>query len=391
MRRLRLAVVVAGVLAVAAGLALLGVAWSRGPTLETAVIQAGLTIPWGIAFAPDGRMLVTERAGTILVYESAEPGAALLGSVEVPGVRAEGEAGLMGIVVDRAYAEPWVYVCASCDLERAPDDSTWRNELLRYRLGDGGELSLESVLFDEPMAAAIHHNGCALRMDDERHIWMTMGDGNISAARVNPAQDPTQLNGKILRLTADGGVPADNPVMPGTAAPSAVYSMGHRNPQGLAMRQRDGLILAAEHGTDRDDEINRIVAGGNYGYACWSGTDSPGPAMAGPAGDECGAADLYLPAAWASGEPTLATSSAAFLEGDGWEDWEGSLVVTTLKEEDLRRFVVGDDGSLEAAGVLLDGDFGRLRAAVIGPDAALYLSTSNGDGQDRIIRVVRDD
>jgi glucose/arabinose dehydrogenase len=75
----------------------------------------------------------------------------------------------------------------------------------------------------------------------------------------------------------------------------------------------------------------------------------------------------------------------------GRGDWAGSLVVTTLKEEDLRRFVVGDDGSLEAAGVLLDGDFGRLRAAVIGPDAALYLSTSNGDGQDEIIRVVRDD
>jgi glucose/arabinose dehydrogenase len=224
-------------------------------------------------------------------------------------------------------------------------------------------------------------------MDAARHVWLTMGDGNISAFDVNPPQDPDSLNGKILRLNADGSVPADNPMLPGAAGRSAVYSMGHRNPQGLAIRA-DGLILAAEHGTDTDDEINHIVAGGNYGYACWSGAANPGPAQDGSAGQRCGPASDYLPPLWASGNPTLATSGAAFLPDDRWGSWGGSLIVSTLKEGDLRRFVLSDgDRRLAMVATLLDQEFGRLRAVVIGPHGELYLSTSNADGDDQIIRV----
>ncbi|HYM51874.1 MAG TPA: PQQ-dependent sugar dehydrogenase [Candidatus Dormibacteraeota bacterium] len=237
------------------------------------------------------------------------------------------------------------------------------------------------------MAAAIHHNGCAVEVDGSRHIWMTMGDGNISAREINPPQDPDSLNGKILRLNADGSVPEDNPILPGAIGRSAVYSMGHRNPQGFAMRE-DGLILAAEHGTDMDDEVNRIVAGGNYGYGCWSGEANPGPAQDGPAGDRCSAAGEYLPPLWASGSPTLAISGVVFLPDAGWDGWSGSLIVSTLKEGDLRRFVLSSDAArLTLAETLLDYAFGRLRAVVIGPDGALYVSTSNADGNDQIIRV----
>jgi glucose/arabinose dehydrogenase len=105
----------------------------------------------------------------------------------------------------------------------------------------------------------------------------------------------------------------------------------------------------------------------------------------GPIPDGCGPAADYRAPAWASGAPTLATSGVAFLAGSAWGDWEGDLVVTTLKEEDLRRFTLADDGSIAEVETLLDERFGRLRAAVIGPDGALYLSTANGD--DRIIRV----
>jgi glucose/arabinose dehydrogenase len=240
------------------------------------------------------------------------------------------------------------------------------------------------------MAAAIHHNGCAVEMDATRHIWMTMGDGNISAAEVNPPQDPDAFNGKVLRLKADGSVPDDNPILPGASGRSAVYSMGHRNPQGLAIRA-DGLILTAEHGTDIDDEINRIVGGGNYGYACWSGLANPGPAQNGSAGDRCSPASDYLPPLWASGSPTLATSGAVFMPDAGWGGRGGSLIVSTLKEGDLRRFALSnDDRQLTLVETLLDEEFGRLRAVVIGPDGALYVSTSNADGDDQIIRVAPD-
>jgi len=356
--------------------------------LQTTVVQSGLNVPWDLAFTPDGLMLVTEREGRIRVYASATPDAELLSTTTLPDVRAEGEAGVMGIAVDRDLAaNPYVYVCASLDTDGADGDEPWHNELLRYLLRPDGQLRFKDAVFAEPMVAAVHHNGCAVEMDASRHIWLTMGDGNVSAAEVNPPQDPNSLNGKVLRLNADGSVPRDNPILPGATGRSAVYSMGHRNPQGLAIRA-DGLILAAEHGTDTDDEVNRIVAGGNYGYACWSGTANPGPAQQGSAGARCGPASDYLPPLWASGNPTLATSGAVFLPDEGWGSWGGSLIVSTLKEGDLRRFELSDDDQrLTLVETLLDQESGRLRAVVIGPNGALFISTSNADGDDQIIRV----
>jgi len=331
------------------------------------VVQDGLEHPWDIAFAPDGRMLVTERAGRVLVFDSGEPGAALLHTATVPDVRAEIESGLMGI----AIAADTVFVCAS----RHPDRATWRVELLRSTLADNGTLApFEVVPVVGEAVGGPRHQGCAVEVALD-HLWITIGDANLPAGE-NRAQDPGSLNGKILRLAIDGSVPDDNPF--GTA----VYSLGHRNPQGIAF-SASGLIHAAEHGTDVNDEINAIVAGGNYGYPCYTGASDTGPIP-----DGCGAADEFLAPAWASGAPTLATSGATFLTGPEWGDWEGDLVVSTLKEEDVRRFSVSPSGDIMVEETLLDGRFGRLRAVVIGPDGALYVSTANGPG-DRIIRVTR--
>jgi glucose/arabinose dehydrogenase len=225
------------------------------------------------------------------------------------------------------------------------------------------------------MTGAPRHQGCAVEVDAADHLWVTVGDANLPAGE-NRAQDPDALNGKVLRLGLDGSVPADNPFG------SPVYSLGHRNPQGLAF-DPTGNAWAVEHGTDENDELNRLQPGGNYGYPCFTGADAPGPIP-----DGCGPASDYLSPAWASGSPTLATSGAAFLAGPGWGDWEGQLVVSTLKEEDLRGFSVGADGRATSEETLLDGRFGRLRGLVIGPDGALYVSTSNGT-DDRILRVTR--
>jgi glucose/arabinose dehydrogenase len=131
-----------------------------------------------------------------------------------------------------------------------------------------------------------------------------------------------------------------------------------------------------------DDELNRIVPGGNYGYGCVSGTGNDGPATT-----LCNGGTAYLDPLWASGSPTLATSGVAMLP-EAWGDWAGHLVVTTLKEGDLRHFRLGADGqSAELMETLLDGAYGRLRAAVIGPDGALYLTTSNDAQDDVVIRV----
>ena len=332
------------------------------------VVQDGLEHPWDIAFAPDGRMLVTERAGRVLVFASGDPKAELLHTATVPDVRAELESGLMGIAV----AGTTVFACASRD----PDGDVgepWRVELLRASLAQDGSLSAFDVV---PIGEAVggpRHQGCAVEAADG-HLWVSIGDANAPAGQ-NRAQDPDSLNGKVLRLNLDGSVPDENPF--GTPA----YSLGHRNPQGIAVAP-DGMVLAAEHGTDVNDEINVIVTGANYGYPCFTGVSDPGPIP-----DGCGPASDYEAPAWASGSGTLATSGATFLTGTDWGDWDGDLVVSTLKEEDLRRFGVTGNGVTEEQ-TLLDGRFGRLRAIAIGPDGALYVSTANGPG-DRIIRVSR--
>lgn len=347
-------------------------AWSLlqpGGPVRADTIQEGLAHPWDIAFAPDGRMLVTERAGRVLVFADASPDAPLLHAATVPDVRAELESGLMGIAIH----DDTVYVCASRD-PGGDGGGPWTVDVMAATLAADGGLSGFAALPIGRTLGGPRHQGCAVEIGPDEHLWVTIGDANLSGA-ANPAQDPAVLNGKVLRLELDGTVPSDAPFA------SGAVSIGHRNPQGIAFRE-DGLILAVEHGTDVNDEINAIVPGANYGYPCVTGDGVPGPIP-----DACAADAVLSSPAWASGAPTIATSGATFLVGDLWGDWEGDLVVTTLKDEDLRRFVVGSDGIVTAAETLLDRQFGRLRAAVIGPDGALYLST--GNGEDRILRIVK--
>lgn len=368
----RLVVLFAAIVVVGGG-ALLLPWWVRpsGP-LAVEVVQDGLEHPWDLAFSDDGRMVVTERIGRVRVFASADPGAQLLHTATIPDVRAELESGLMGIAIQGDA----VFVCATRGPD--PDDhASWRVDLLRSTLAADGSLAPFEPLPIGPAQGAPRHQGCAVEIGPDERLWLTIGDANLPAGE-NRAQDPASLNGKVVRRELDGSVPAD------AAFPSGAVSIGHRNPQGLAFRA-DGLILEVEHGTDVNDEVNVIRPGGNYGYPCLTGASE-----AGPIPDACEpGAELTAPA-WASGSPTLATSGATFLEGGAWGPWAGDLVVTTLKEEDLRRFTVTADGQVAAAETLLDRGFGRLRAAVIGPDGALYLSTSNGGG-DRVLRFILGD
>ena len=359
--------------------------------VSAVVIQENLEVPWDVDFTPDGRMLVTERAGRINLYASAEPGAEKLVTLEIPDVRAEGEAGAMGIAVDIDFERyPHAYVCVSRDKDGADGDAPWRTALLRLNIDDD-ELVLDPEPLVDGIYAAVHHNGCAVQMDDSGHIWMSTGDAN-TVRGVHFSQRLDSLNGKILRMDRDGSVPADNPVLPGADGPKLIYSMGHRNPQGIAMGP-EGLVLAPEHGTDHDDEINRIVPGGNFGYGCFLGTDVIGPALEqeGEAKELCGELDEYLPSSWSSGPSTIATSGAIFLEGDDWGAWQGMLMVSTLKESDLRLFAVEDGGAtVREVRVLLDGEHGRLRGLARGPDGAIYVTTSNASS-DQVLRLMRDD
>lgn len=333
------------------------------PTLRDEVVQSGLSIPWDLAFLPDGRMLVTERVGNLLVFESGEPNAQRVANLAVAGVRAQGESGLMGIAVDPAFAtNRFVYVCAS-----RIDEGQWRNQILRFRF-DANALTLDGFVIREGMRAAAIHAGCRLVFGPDGKLWATMGESGQRPL----AQSTSTLNGKVLRVNTDGTIPDDNPVLPGASGRTAAYSYGHRNPQGLAFEPSTGRPFAVEHGEDDHDEINLIRPAANYGW----------PQQRGPGGAARGLVDPL----WSSGPAgTLATSGAAFVSGQPWGLWTGSLFVATLKESDLRRFTIEGDVVTHRE-VFLDRRYGRLRSPVLGPNGALYVTTSNGAG-DRIVRL----
>ncbi len=327
---------------------------------EVEVVAEELAVPWALAFAPDGRLFVTERLGRIRVIRDGE-------LVEEPWARfrtaAVSEAGLMGIALDPRFAENgFVYVCETYFRNRAR--LTNRIVRLREEEGRGGE---RSVLLDRIPGAPIH-NGCRLKFGPDGNLYATSGD----AAEPDRAQDLESLGGKILRIHPDGSVPADNPF-----PDSPIWSYGHRNPQGLAFQPGTGRLFATEHGTSTVNELNVIHRGGNYGWP-W---ERRGASRTG----------LVAPILVHDGPP----GGATFITSDRYPGLRGDLFFVTLKTQDVRRVVFRDDGAtVERLETYLRGRFGRLRDIVQGPDGYLYVTTSNRDGRgqpkvadDRVLRL----
>ena len=227
------------------------------------------------------------------------------------------------------------------------------------------------------------HGGGRLRFGPQGYLWVATGDGFSGTA----AQDLTSLGGKVLRVDSQTGAGAPgNPF-----APSPVYTYGHRNPQGLALRPGTGQMWSVEHGPDHDDEINLLVSGGNYGWdpAPDEGVEGLYDETTTPMTDLVQFPDA-LQANWSSGYPTLAVGGGVFLEGSQWREWEGQFAVATLKTKSVRVFKFTEEGDLVSQVVVpeLDRTYGRLRTAVLGPDGALYITTTNGGGKDKILKVV---
>ena len=338
-----------------------GAAQVRSPTVE--VVASGLEVPWSLAFAPDGRMFVTERPGRIRIVDDsglrAEPWATLsVGTF--PGT----EAGLMGLAIDPEFERNGhVYVCYSF----SPGPGRILNRIVRLREVDGRGTD-ETVLVDN-IPGGTFHDGCRLGFGPDGMLYATTGD----ATEENLAQDLRSLAGKILRMRPDGGVPADNPF-----EGSVVWSWGHRNPQGLAWRPGTGDLWSTEHGTRGYNELNRIVRGGNYGW----------PLIR--VGEED---DRFIEPV--AGFVDIPPAGAAFIVGDRYRGMEGGLVFTVLGTGSLQ--LVRIEGTDGFAGLeeLIDDCFGRLRDVVLGPDGYLYVTTSNrdqlgepGPDDDRILRIL---
>lgn len=335
--------------------------------VETVV--SDLQVPWSLAFAPDGRLFLSERPGRIRTVRAGildpEPWATL-------SVRAVGEGGLMGLALSPTFdEEPWVYVCYTYT-----DRGQAQNRISRLREVDGRGAD-EQVILDGFPGAAIH-NGCRLKFGPDGKLYATIGD----AAQRSRAQDLTSLSGKILRLDPDGSVPADNPF----GATSPIYTYGHRNPQGLAFDPRSGALVATEHGPSGEvgigayDEVNVVVAGSNYGWPVVIGAPGLAP---------------YADPLLAYPDAAVPPAGATFYLAQQIPQWTGNLFFASLGARHLQRVVFNGRGDVVAIERLFDGVFGRLRDVIEGPDGALYIATSNRDGRgnpaaddDRILRIV---
>jgi glucose/arabinose dehydrogenase len=333
------------------------------PAPQVTVVARGLEIPWEIAFAPDGRAFVTERPGRIRLLRAGRLDPDPVATLPVAHV---GEGGLLGLALHPQFPrQPYVYVYYTYE------DQGLRNRIERLR-EQGGRLVQDRVILDGIPGAAIHDGG-RIAFGPDGMLYVGTGD----AARRQLAQNPASLGGKILRLTPDGGVPPDNP-FPG----SFVYSLGHRNVQGLAWHPTTRRLYATEHGPSGErgfahDEVNLIRPGGNYGWPevlCGQGL-RPG----------------FIEAIACSGEETWAPSGATFVSRGAWAE---RLLVANLRGAHLRLFTLNADGTRVIRQERVLVGFGRLRDVVEGPDGALYVLTSNRDGRgspapddDRILRV----
>ncbi len=348
------------------------------PKLAVTTNQTGLDIPWDVGFLPSGTMLYTERAGGLNAVVNGQHRLLWKPTDLVAAI----EAGMMSFAVDPAYATTHqVFVCfastapgngvddvriARLTLDAATTTATSRTDILTgIPMNPGGDFG--------------KHSGCRLRFGPDGMLWVGTGD----AARGTAPQDPKSLAGKVLRIDKNGAPAAGN-----MAAPfdPRIESYGHRNVQGLAFRA-NGQAYDVEHGTGCDDEVNLLRTGGNYGW-------DPVPRSAGdPSYDEyTPMTDLVrhpdaIEPVWKSGCPTIAPSGGVFLNGSQWGNWNGGLVLEVLKGSELFMLKFSADGTKVTEFSFALHDHGRLRSAVVGPDGALYVTTSNGGFTDSILRV----
>ncbi|MER7010749.1 PQQ-dependent sugar dehydrogenase [Saccharopolyspora sp. NPDC000359] len=352
--------------------------------LRVEVVAEGLEHPWEIGFLPDGTALVSQRPGRIARLADHRPGALVHPvQADLGDVLVAGEGGLMGLLVHPDFATDRQFT--TCQTHQV-DGRAVDVRLITWRLAEDGSRAdrVGDLLTGLPVNTSGRHSGCRLALAADGALLVGTGD----TARPGASQDRTSLGGKVLRIDLHTGAPLpDNPFI-GAPDPRErlIYTLGHRNVQGLALRP-DGQVFSAEHGPDFDDEINLLRPGGNYGWDPSQGGAVQSYDESVPMTDLQRFPDAVR-AAWSSGNGTEAICSATFLTGPQWGRYEGMLAVTALKGSKLLLLAVQPGGAVSEVLIPpeLDGTFGRLRAAHQGPDGALYLSTSNGQN-DKVLRI----
>jgi len=338
-------------------------------SISAVTVAEGLEQPWGLAFLPDGRMLVTEKEGRLrLVTPDGELSEPLGG---VPEVDDGGQGGLLDVALDPDFtSNQLVYLSFS-----EPGDGGVGTAVVRGRLGDGALEDADVIWRQQPKLGTGQHFGSRLVFLKDGTLIVTLGDRNTREY----ISDMKSQIGKLVRINRDGSIPADNPFVGNADYLPDLYSLGHRNVQGATLHPDTGALWTVEHGARGGDEINIPEPGKNYGWPVISyGREYAG----GKIGEGTAKPGLEQPAYY--WDPSIAPSGMTFYTGDRFPAWKGSLFVGALKFQLLARLEVDGNRIVKEERLLEDmGD--RIRDVVQGPDGYLYLLTDEDDG--RILRL----
>jgi glucose/arabinose dehydrogenase len=331
-------------------------------------VARGLANPWAVAFLPDGRFLVTERAGRLRIVERdgrlGEPVAGL------PAVDAGGQCGLLDVVLDPKFAENALVYWSYAETGEGGNSTA----VARGKLQGNRMVEVQKIFTQQPKVSSTLHCGSRLVFARDGRLFAVLGD---RFSRKDDAQTLDNHLGKVVRIEADGKVPADNPFVGTPGAKPEIWSLGHRNMQGAALHPQTGELWASEHGPQGGDELNRVLPGRNYGWPLLTygrnygtgtriGEEGPKPGFEQPL-------KVWLPL-------SVAPSGMVFLTSDRYPGWKGNLFLGTLRGETLLRLEL-DGSSVVREERLLGRANSRIRDVRQGPDGYLYVLTDSADGQ----------
>ncbi|MDQ1154702.1 PQQ-dependent sugar dehydrogenase [Brevundimonas sp. SORGH_AS_0993] len=350
---------------------------TRAPAVRTeralthTVAASGLVHPWGLALLPDGDWLVTEKPGRMRIVTAAgQVGAPITG---LPAVDARGQGGLLDVVVSPDFARDrliyWSYV--------EPREGGNATSVARGRLSDdGSRVDNVQVIFRAlPVYDGDKHYGSSLAFAPDGKLFVTLGERSDRPMRPQ-AQDLASHMGKTIRIDADGSVPADNPFVGRPGARPEIWSLGHRNVQGIAVQPGTGAVWTIEHGARGGDELNLEKPGANYGWPDAAyGLEYAGGAINTGATQRPGTEQpVYY---W---DPVIAPGGAVFYQGAMFPEWTGNLLIAALKDKHIARLVIRNDRVVGEERLLTDlGE--RVRDVAIGPDGAVWAITDEQNGK----------
>ena len=339
-------------------------------TPRSVVLNDDLKSPWGLAFLPDGRMLVTQKAGSLLLLDAT--GKRTLATLAVPPVAFRNQGGLLDVAVDPDYPrEPWIYWTYAEQGSGAEKDLSG-TAVARGRLIGDALTDIAVIYRQAPKTTGAGHFGARIVFRPDKTMYITLGERQ----KLDPAQDLDGTLGKVIRLNRDGSVPAGNPGVSKTRP--EIWSYGHRNPQGAALRPGSSELWVNEHGPQGGDELNRVQPGRNYGWP----KVSYGCPYGAPKGEACryggGTHEpAYEPPVSFWVPTSMAPSGLVFYSGRRFPQWKGDALMGALAGTAVWR--VRLDGNREAAREALFGDLReRVRDIREGPEGYLYLLTDSG-------------